>query len=265
LGREARLRDRRRSVGKRVREISAARMRGRQALATLDRLTAEIAKRAEQTVRDAHALAKSAHRQARRRRASVALVEQLERELEAASRCSHRPISAWPGSGRSRPARSQGASAAPGNPVRPTEFGYKARVADPKEGFVILDVPAPRQPDRRWPARGAIVKAKTAGMHVRTVYADRGFGTSRADAALAPKDPRRRHSALARRRSDRAPPQLEAPLSLPQRARGPDLTAEAQEATPHALAYARGHAVLAWRHRPRPQPPQDGAPDVTGQ
>jgi hypothetical protein len=168
LGREARLRDRRRSVGKRVREISAARMRGRQALATLDRLTAEIAKRAEQTVRDAHALAKSAHRQARRRRASVALVEQLERELEAASRCSHRPISAWPGSGRSRPARSQGASAAPGNPVRPTEFGYKARVADPKEGFVILDVPAPRQPDRRWPARGAIVKAKTAGMQVRT-------------------------------------------------------------------------------------------------
>jgi hypothetical protein len=57
-----------------VRAISAARVRGRQALGTLHRLTAEIAQRAKLT-------AKSALRQARRRRVSVALVEQLEREL----------------------------------------------------------------------------------------------------------------------------------------------------------------------------------------
>src|SRR5216683_527193 len=53
LAPRSRLRDRRRSVGKRVRAISAARVRDRQALATLDRLTAEIAVRAKQTVREA--------------------------------------------------------------------------------------------------------------------------------------------------------------------------------------------------------------------
>src|SRR6266516_4279588 len=80
----SRLRDRRRSVGRRVRAISAARVRGRQALGTLDRLTAEIAQRAKQTVREARALARNARRGARRKRASVALVERLERELAAA-------------------------------------------------------------------------------------------------------------------------------------------------------------------------------------
>src|SRR3990172_8409976 len=84
LAPRSRLRDRRRSVGKRVRAISAARVRGRQALGTIDRLTAEIAERAKQTVREAHALAGSARRDARRKRVSVALVERLERELEAA-------------------------------------------------------------------------------------------------------------------------------------------------------------------------------------
>jgi IS5 family transposase len=84
LAPRSRLRDRRRSVGKRVRQISAVRVRGRQALATLDRLTAEIAARAKQTVREARALARNARRGARRKRVSVALVERLERELEAA-------------------------------------------------------------------------------------------------------------------------------------------------------------------------------------
>jgi transposase, IS5 family len=81
LGSGGRLRDRRRSVGKRVRAISAARVRGRQALATLDRLTGEIADRAKQTAREARALARSARRDADRQGVSVALVEQLEREL----------------------------------------------------------------------------------------------------------------------------------------------------------------------------------------
>src|SRR5207245_6910143 len=73
LAPRSRLRDRRRSVGKRVRAISAARVRGREALATLDRLTEETAGRAKQTVREARALARSARRdcapRARQRRA----------------------------------------------------------------------------------------------------------------------------------------------------------------------------------------------------
>src|SRR5437870_8245366 len=84
LARQSRLRDRRRSVGKRVRAISAARVRGRQALGTRDRLTAEIAERAKQTVREARALARNARRGARRKGVSLALVERLERELAAA-------------------------------------------------------------------------------------------------------------------------------------------------------------------------------------
>src|SRR5205809_1585900 len=79
-----RLRDRRRSVGKRVRAISAARVFARRELSTIDRLTAEIAERAKQTVREARALVGGARKDARRKRVSVALVERLERELEAA-------------------------------------------------------------------------------------------------------------------------------------------------------------------------------------
>ena len=82
--RKARLRDRRRSVGKRVRAISGLRVRGRDAREAIDRLTAEIAERARQTVREARQVAARARR-SRRRRARV-LAGQLERELGAAER-----------------------------------------------------------------------------------------------------------------------------------------------------------------------------------
>jgi IS5 family transposase len=190
LAPRSRLRDRRRSVGKRVRAISAARVRGRQALATLDRLTAEIAERAEQTVREARALARSARRGARRKRVSAALVERLERELEAAEQILAQTDLRLAGQ-RTIPDRRVSLvdpDARPirmGSPARPTEFGYKARVADTGEGFVIADVPEHGGPVDASLLDGAITQAKDAGMQVRSVYADRGFGTSRADAALA--------------------------------------------------------------------------------
>jgi IS5 family transposase len=190
LAPRSRLRDRRRSVGKRVRAISAARVRGRQALATFDRLTAEIAQRAKQTVREARALARSARRDARRKRVSGALVERLERELAAAEQILAQTDLRLAGQRTiadrrvslvdpdARPIRM-------GSPLRPTEFGYKARVADTAEGFVIADIP-----ERGGPVDGglldeAISKAKRAGVQVRSVYADRGFGTSTGDAALS--------------------------------------------------------------------------------
>jgi IS5 family transposase len=190
LAPRSRLRDRRRSVGKRVRAISAARVRGRQALATLDRLTAEIAERARQTVRETRALARDARRGARRKRVSVALVVRLERELEAAEQVLAQTDLRLAGQ-RTIPDRRVSLvdpDARPirmGSPARPTEFGYKARVADTAEGFVIADIP-----DRGAATDGslldeAIGKAKLSGMQVRSVYADRGFGTSTGDAALA--------------------------------------------------------------------------------
>ncbi len=190
LAPRSQLRDRRRSVGKRVRAISAARVRGRQALGTLDRLTAEIAERAKQTVREAHALARNARRNARRKRVSVALVERLERELEAAEQILAQTDLRLAGQ-RTIPDRRVSLvdpDARPiriGSPVRPTEFGYKARVADTAEGFVIADIPERGGPTDGSLLDGAIGKAKRSGMQLRSVYGDRGFGTSTGDAALA--------------------------------------------------------------------------------
>jgi hypothetical protein len=76
-----------------------------------------------------------------------------------------------------------------GSPRRPTEFGYKARVADTADGFVIADVPERDGPVDGSLLDGAISKAKRAGMQARSVYADPGFGTSTADAALAHQTP----------------------------------------------------------------------------
>jgi IS5 family transposase len=189
LARRTRVCDRRRSVGKRVRAISAARVRGRQALATLDRLTAEIAERAKRTVREARTLARNARRGARRKRADLALVERLERELAVAEQILTQTDLRLAGQ-RTIPNRRVSLvdpDARPlrhGNPARPTEFGFKARVADTKEGFVIVDVPERGNPIDGGLLEQAIVKAKQAGMQVRSVYGDRGFGTSRADDAL---------------------------------------------------------------------------------
>ena len=190
LAPRSQLRDRRRSVGKRVRAISAARVRGRQALGTLDRLTAEIAERAKQTVREAHALARNARRNARRKRVSVTLVERLERELGAAEQILAQTDLRLAGQ-RTIPDRRVSLvdpDARPiriGSPVRPTEFGYKARVADTAEGFVIADIPERGGPTDGSLLDGAIAKAKRSGMQLRSVYGDRGFGTSTGDAALA--------------------------------------------------------------------------------
>lgn len=190
LASASRLRDRRRSVGKRVRAISAARVRGRPALETIDRLTAEIAQRAKQTVREARALARDARREAVRRRVGAALVDQLERELEATEQVLAQTDLRLAGQ-RTIPDRRVSlveADARPirmGSPRRPTEFGYKARVADTAEGFVLVDVPARGNPGDDGLLDGAITKARASGMQLRTVYADRGFGTRIGDAALA--------------------------------------------------------------------------------
>jgi transposase, IS5 family len=171
LAPRSRMRDRRRSVGKRIRAISATRVRGRQALGTLDRLTAEIAERAKQTGREAHTLARNARnarRNARRKRAGVALVERLERELGAAEQILAQTDLRLAGQ-RTIPDRRVSLvdpDARPiriGSPVRPTEFGYKARVADTAEGFVIADIPKRGGPTDGSLLDGAIAKAKRSG------------------------------------------------------------------------------------------------------
>src|SRR6266540_1548463 len=186
----AELLGRRRSVGKRVRRISATLARGGKTRATVDRLTAEIAVRAKATVREARRVVRNARRAlAQRPRAGAALVAQLERELAAAEQILAQTDLRLSGQ-RTIPDRRVSLvdpDARPirmGSPKRPTEFGYKARVADTAEGFVIVDVPARGNPHDDGLLEGAVAKAKKAGMQVRSVYADRGFGTRIGDAAL---------------------------------------------------------------------------------
>ncbi len=189
LARRSRLRDRRRSVGKRVRAISAVRSFARRELATIDRLTGEIAALARRTVREARALARSARRGARRKRVSVALVERLERQLGAAEQVLAQTDLRLAGQ-RTIPDRrvslvdSDARPIRMGSPKRPTAFGYKARVADTAEGFVIADVPERGNPNDDTLLEAPIAKAKQAGMQVRSVYADRGFGTVKGDTSL---------------------------------------------------------------------------------
>jgi transposase, IS5 family len=191
LAARTRLRDRRRSVGKRVRRISATLSRGGKTRATVDRLTAEIAVRAKATEQEARRVARNARRTlAQRPRASAVLVDGLERELVAAEQILAQTDLRLSGQ-RTIPDRRVSLvdpDARPikmGSPRRPTEFGYKARVADTAEGFVIADVPERGNPNDDAILEGPLVKAKQAGMQVRSVYADRGFGTAKGDAALA--------------------------------------------------------------------------------
>jgi IS5 family transposase len=185
--RTARVRDRRRSVGKRVRAISALRIRGRDAREAIDRLTAEIARRARQTVREARTVIERARRS--RRRGARVLAGRLERELEAAEQILAQTDLRLQGQ-RTIPDRRISLvdpDARPirmGSPRRPTEFGYKARIADTAEGFVIADVPQTGNPNDAGLLAEAIAKAKDAGMRIDSVLADRGFGTSLGDRAL---------------------------------------------------------------------------------
>jgi transposase, IS5 family len=184
------LRDRRRSVGKRVRRISARLAGGGRTRAAVDRPTGEIAERARQTVSEARRVARNARRSLGPGRPGAVLVDRLERELEAAEEVLAQTELRLQGQ-RTIPDRRVSLvdpDARPirrGNPRAPTEFGFKARIADTAEGFVIAEVPERGNPPDDALLEGAIEQARAAGVQVRTVLADRGFGTPTGDAALA--------------------------------------------------------------------------------
>jgi IS5 family transposase len=129
-------------------------------------------------------------RNARGKKVGAALVERLERELEAAEQVLAQTELRLAGQ-RTIPDRRVSLVDPDARPIRmgslarPTEFGYKARVADTAEGFVIAEIPDRGAVTDRSLLDGAIAQAKGAGMQVRSVYADRGFGTSTGDTALA--------------------------------------------------------------------------------
>ena len=191
LGRSlVRVRDRRRSIAKRIRAISGQRGRGKESLPAIDRLTGEIAQRAKRTVREVRKLSERLCRvRGRKRAAAKVLARQLERALVAAEQILAQTDLRLSGQ-RSIPDRRVSLidpDARPihrGNPGRAIGFGYKARIADTPEGFVIADIPERGGPNDGALLDGAIEKASRAGMRVKTVYADRGFATNAGDAAL---------------------------------------------------------------------------------
>jgi hypothetical protein len=192
-------------------------------------------------------VARNARRSLDPGRRGAVLVDRLERELEAAEEVLAQTELRLKGQ-RTIPDRRVSLvdpDAGPirrGNPRQPTEFGFKAKVADTAEGFVIAEVPERGNPADDALLEGAIEKAKAAGMQVRTVLADRGFGTPTGDAALARQGVR---DAVipppTRAGSGRAERLLEAPLPLPKRPRGSHLPPQPQRAQPHPLTRpARG-------------------------
>jgi transposase, IS5 family len=189
LAPRTRVRDRRRAVAKLVRKLSGVRWRGRPAVPAIDRLTGEIAQQASATVRETRRLLRNARRGLATRPRGRALVEQLERELQAAEQVLAQTRLRLAGQ-RTIPQRRVSLvdpDARPvhtGSPGRGIRFGYKARIADSAEGFVLVDVPATGCPGDSRLLEGVLVKARAAGIQIRTVYGDRGFGTSVADEAL---------------------------------------------------------------------------------
>jgi IS5 family transposase len=145
------VRDRRRAVAKRIRWISAALSRVGRSREAVDALTAEIAERAGQTAGEARRVLRNAARAVRRAggRRGAAQVARLAGELEAAEQVLAQTAARLHGE-RSIPNRRISLVDADARPVpsakryRPHQFGYKARVADTAEGFLICEIPSLR-------------------------------------------------------------------------------------------------------------------------
>jgi len=190
LAARTRLSDRRRTAGRLVRRVSGALARGGNTRPAVDWLTGELhrlaagaAQEAERVLRNARrALRAGAPRGARE-------VARLEEELGRVARILEQTATRLRGQrtipGRvislcdpdARPIRR-------GKPYKPTEFGYKASVADTPEGFVAAHQVYAGNPADAHTLEAAIRGAQEAGMQVRTVLGDRGYGNETGDRAL---------------------------------------------------------------------------------
>lgn len=184
-------RDRRRSAGKAVRRVSGALSRGGNTRPAVDRQTAALHDIATRAAREAGRVLQNARRSlrgaGRRGRAQVArLADELVRAERVIAQTARRL-----GGERTIPDRVISLSdldARPirrGKPQRPTEFGFKASVADSPEGFVVSHQVYAGNPADAQTLEAAISGAQSIGMRVTTVLADRGYGDVVGDEALA--------------------------------------------------------------------------------
>ena len=71
-----------------------------------------------------------------------------------------------------------------GKPQKPTEFGYKASVADTPEGLVVSHQVYAGNPADVSTLEAAVTAAAEAGVRIDTVLADRAYGNTTGDEIL---------------------------------------------------------------------------------
>ncbi|MFI1296636.1 ISNCY family transposase [Streptomyces noursei] len=186
-------RDRSRSAGRRLKEISRTlRRRTGQALGEIDRLTGEIAAVAGATLREVAAVERNALRALGKRPSGrlAHLVGGLAETAAGTRRLLEQTASRLAGI-RTIPDRLVSLADPDARPIRkgkpqhPTQFGYTALVAEDERGFV-----ADHQVQRGNPSDApqlvpSVERVTTlTGRPPATVVADRGFGTAANDKAL---------------------------------------------------------------------------------
>jgi IS5 family transposase len=188
-----RVRDRRRSAGRRARAIaSKLRLRGQQqrdqAQAAVRRITGELAGIAEQGLADAAAVLRNAkralrrtsgQRKARLHQAINHLQTLMRRTQKVVAQARSRLAGVMPESatrlvslhdGDARPIRK-------GRLGKPVEFGYKAQVVDNADGVILdhsLEIGNPPDAAQLAPAIQRVIRR--AGRPPRALTADRGYG-----------------------------------------------------------------------------------------
>ncbi len=187
-----RFRNRRRKAGKIIRKVSHAlsgRPQDRRPL--IEQLTGEVHRLVEAAAREASAVIRNARRALRvGHPTGEKQLRSLEREMALAQRIIDQRALRLSGERTiadrlislsdpdARPIRR-------GKPQQPTEFGYKVSIADTPEGFVVSHQVYAGNPADAQTLEAAIGGAQHIGMKVSSVFADRAYGDSVGDNALA--------------------------------------------------------------------------------
>jgi len=191
-----RFRNRGRTIGKLVREVSYA-LSGapRDRRPAMERITGQLQGVLRSVTRQASRVLTNAKRAARFKpgdagAAAQRLVRRLGDEIALATRLIAQTARRLAGE-TSIPDRMVSLSdidARPirrGKPQKPNEFGYKVSIADTPEGFVVSHQVYKGNPADAQTLEAAIAGAQAIGMKVKTVLGDRGYGDAVGDQALA--------------------------------------------------------------------------------
>lgn len=183
-------RDRRRSAGKAVRRVSGSLSRGGNTRPAVDRETRALHDLAARAARDAGKVLANARRTLGQpgrtgRRQAARLAEEIARAERVIAQTSRRLTGEKVIPDRlvslvdpdARPIRR-------GKPQRPTEFGYKASIADTPEGLVVSHQLYTGNPADVSTLEAAVTAARETGMRIDTVLADRAYGNQTGDEVL---------------------------------------------------------------------------------